>query len=149
MANNEKVARFQDRLDEALKKKKMKAIRLSEITGIPKGTISYYLSGKSAPNQKTDRLKIICETLNVSEAWMLGYNVPMERIITEEVEAFVSSIDAQLQNQNALNFGILKAIDILIELQIQEETIKQMILKHFDIRYSEITAILKEKTLGR
>lgn len=75
MATNEKVAKLQDRLGEALKKREIKAIRLSEITDIPKGAISYYLKGKSAP--KADRLKIICEALDVSEAWMLGYNVPM------------------------------------------------------------------------
>ena len=147
MANNEKVAKLQDRLAEALKIRKMKAKELSEKLNVNRGMVSYYLSGKCSP--KADRMKLICEVLNVSEAWLLGYNVPMERNITEEIEETVSNIDARMQNQDALDFGISKAVDILLELKIPEETIKQMVLKHFDIRYSEITAILKEKRLNR
>lgn len=99
------------------------------------------MKGKSAP--KADRLKIICEALDVSEAWMLGYNVPMEKISIEEETT--SNIDVQILDHETLNFGISKSVDILLELRIPEETIKQMIVKHFDIRYSEITAILKNK----
>ena len=55
----------------------MRAVDLVESTGIPKGTISYYLSGKTEP--KADRLYILGQVLNVSEAWLLGYNVPMSR----------------------------------------------------------------------
>lgn len=65
------------RLRDALHLKNMRASDLCQKTGIPKGAISYYLSGKSEP--KADRLYIICKALDVSEAWMLGYDVPMER----------------------------------------------------------------------
>ena len=140
MKQEEKVAQLKDRLAEALEAKGVRAIQLSEKTGIHRGTISYYLSGKSHP--KADRLRVICEVLNVSEAWMLGYNVSMERVVHNEREVCV---DVTALDQDTLNFGLSKAIDILIELQIDEETIKQMILKHFDIRYSEVTAILKNK----
>lgn len=144
MEHNEKIAKLQDRLGEALKIRGMRAIRLSEETGINKGTISYYLSGKSHP--KHDKLKLICEKLNVSEAWMLGYNVPMERAGINDVNDDIEpNFDIKDFDKDTLNFGISKAVDILLELQMPEETIKQMILKHFDIRYSEITSILKNK----
>ena len=39
--------------------------------------MSYYLSGRSEP--KSDRLYIIAKILDVSEAWLLGYDVKMER----------------------------------------------------------------------
>ena len=55
----------------------LRATDLVEKTGIPKGTISYYLSGKTEP--KSDRLYILAQTLDVSEAWLLGYDVPMAR----------------------------------------------------------------------
>ena len=144
MINSEKVSRLQDRLDEALTIKGMRPIRLADQTGIPRGTISYYLKGKSMP--KADRLKTICEVLNISEAWLLGYNVPMERTSVEDTQFDeIPAFDIENCDKETLNFGISKAVDILLELQIPEETIKQMILKHFDIRYSEITAILKNK----
>ncbi|MDY3766675.1 MAG: helix-turn-helix domain-containing protein [Lachnospiraceae bacterium] len=42
-----------------------------------KSDISQYCSGKVEPTQ--DKLFILCEALNVSEAWLMGYDVPMER----------------------------------------------------------------------
>lgn len=39
--------------------------------------ISQYLSGKTEPNQ--DKLFILGLALNVSEAWLMGYDVPMNR----------------------------------------------------------------------
>ena len=44
---------------------------------IPKGAVSYYLAGKSTP--KNDRLYIIAKALDVNEAWLLGFDVPMAR----------------------------------------------------------------------
>lgn len=65
------------RLQKALDMRNMKAADLCLKTGIPKGAVSYYLSGKSEP--KADRLYLICKTLGVAEAWMLGYDVPIDR----------------------------------------------------------------------
>lgn len=137
----EKIARLQDRLAEVLKLKNMKSIRLSELTGIPKGAISYYLNGKSLP--KSDRLRLISQALNISETWLLGYNVSMERqVMVETLDDIEKNVE---RDSKTFDFCVSKAIDILLELNIAEETTKQQILKHFDIRYSEVTAILKCK----
>ena len=69
---------FKDRLATALAEKNMKAIRLSELTGIDRGTISAYLSGKYKAAQ--DNLYLIARALDVSEAWLMGYDVASERI---------------------------------------------------------------------
>lgn len=71
------VAELKDRLQQALDRKGWKAVDLVEKTGVPKGAVSYYLSGKSKP--KADRLYIIAQALDISEAWLLGYDVPMGR----------------------------------------------------------------------
>jgi len=42
-----------------------------------KSDISQYCSGKTEPNQ--DKLFILGMALNVSEAWLMGYDVPMRR----------------------------------------------------------------------
>lgn len=42
-----------------------------------KNDLSQYVSGKVEPKQ--DKLTILGLTLNVSEAWLMGYDVPMER----------------------------------------------------------------------
>lgn len=66
-----------ERLQEAMDIRGMRAVDLVEKTGIPKGTLSYYLSGKTKPKQ--DRLYALAQVLDVSEAWLLGYDVPMQR----------------------------------------------------------------------
>ena len=76
-SNQERIEALKDRLRQAMTYRDMKAVELVERTGIPKGAISYYLSGKSQP--KADRLYLIAQALNVSEAWLLGYKVAMER----------------------------------------------------------------------
>lgn len=94
----ERVARLQDRLREALDIRGMKAIELSEKLDITRGTISYYLSGKSSP--KADRLHLMCKILNVSEAWMLGYDVPMNRTEEQKKNDNLVKIIAQMKKEN-------------------------------------------------
>ena len=78
--SQETKATLKERLRIALLDANMKPIELSDRTGIPKSMISYYLNGKTKP--KADRIYIICKELGVSEAWLLGYDVPKNR--TEE-----------------------------------------------------------------
>ncbi len=47
-------------------------------------------------------------------------------------------------DEKSLNFGVCKAIDILFELNIEDEKIKQLLVKHFDLKYSEAQNILFE-----
>lgn len=68
---------LKDRLVEAMKIRGMTSTELVEKTGIPNTTISYYRNGKTVP--RADNLYRIAEALNVSEAWLLGYDVPMGR----------------------------------------------------------------------
>lgn len=68
---------LKDRLKKALDYKGVKPIDVCEKTGIPKSAMSYYLSGRSEP--KANRLYVIAKALDVSEAWLLGYDVPIDR----------------------------------------------------------------------
>lgn len=68
---------LKDRLKEAMDIRNMKAVNLCEKTGIPKGAVSYYLAGKSKPKQ--DRIYLLSKALGINEAWLMGYDVPMER----------------------------------------------------------------------
>lgn len=53
-----------------------------------KSDISQYVSGKNEPSQ--DKLVVLGMALNVSEAWLMGYDVPMER---ESADNATSNID--------------------------------------------------------
>ena len=68
-------AKFKDRLSQALLTANMKAVELSSLSGIPKSSISQYLSGYAIP--KTDRTYMIAKVLKVNPVWLMGYDVPM------------------------------------------------------------------------
>lgn len=65
------------RLQQALDLRGVKPADLERATGIPKSSISYYLSGVNEPRQ--DRIYLISKALNINEAWLMGYDVSMER----------------------------------------------------------------------
>ena len=65
------------RIAEALKIKGMKQAELCKRANVPKSSLSLYLSGAYEPKQ--DRVYDMAKALNVSEAWLMGYDVPMER----------------------------------------------------------------------
>ena len=65
------------RIKKALSVRGMKQAELCRITNIPKSSLSLYLSDACEPKQ--DRIYIISAALNVSEAWLMGFDVPMER----------------------------------------------------------------------
>lgn len=76
------VSDFAERLRIALDLRKMKATELSELTNINKSTISQYLAKLYKP--KRDRIELFAKILNVNEAWITGYDVPMENLSKED-----------------------------------------------------------------
>lgn len=74
---NKPQATIADRLREALTMSGKKQADLVRITGLDRGSISSYLSGKYEPKQKA--IYKMAQALNVSEAWLMGYDVEMHR----------------------------------------------------------------------
>lgn len=60
-----------------------------------RNNISQYLSGKVLPKQ--DKLVLLSRVLNVSEAWLMGFDVPMERQNPENTEAPIVTNDERFQ----------------------------------------------------
>ena len=76
--DNVPVAELKERLEAALTLRGKKPIDLATDLNIPKSAISQYLSGRSK-NMDSTRLYNICAYLDVSEGWMMGFDVPIER----------------------------------------------------------------------
>lgn len=74
---NKQVATIADRLREALTTAGKKQADLVRETGLDRGSVSSYLSGKYEPKQKA--IYKMAQYLDVSESWLLGYDVPMHR----------------------------------------------------------------------
>ena len=73
----ERVESCGKRISEALRIKGMKQYELCKLANVPKSSLSLYLSGAYEPKQ--DRVYDMAKALNVNEAWLMGYDVPMER----------------------------------------------------------------------
>ena len=66
-----------ERIQEALAIRGLTQIDLCRLTGIGKSAMSQYVNGAIVPRQ--DRTFLIARALNVSEPWLMGFDVPMER----------------------------------------------------------------------
>ena len=68
---------FTDRLRTAMDARGMRAVDLARDTGLSKARISQYTNGIYVP--KADALHSLARALGVSDLWLEGYDVPMER----------------------------------------------------------------------
>lgn len=65
------------RIKEGMEIRSLKQSELAKMTGISRGTLSSYLSGRYTPKQ--NNLLLIANALNVSEDWLAGKDVPLSR----------------------------------------------------------------------
>lgn len=79
---SEKVSTFAKRLREGLSIKNISQTALSTLSGVSKSSISRYLKGDWEGKQ--DAVYTLAKALEVSEAWLMGYDVPMERVQPEK-----------------------------------------------------------------
>jgi len=85
---------------------------------IGRNDLSQYVSGKVTPRQ--DKLSIIGMALDISEAWLMGYNVPMERehIYTSKY-AIVSSFGERIKEYRIDNNLTLEQMEQLTNIPAQ------------------------------
>lgn len=83
------------RLREALEAAGKKQADLVRETGLDRGSISSYLSGKYEPKQKA--IYKMARALDVSEAWLLGYDVPMLRTPEQKKNDYLAKIVVRLR----------------------------------------------------
>ena len=95
-----KTSTTADRLRNIMKMRNIKQVDIIDMAqpyckqyGIKlnKNDLSQYVNGKNEPGQH--KLSILGMALNVSEAWLMGYDVPMEREIAKEKEPSETPLD--------------------------------------------------------
>ena len=104
--NYDKVSTVAARLKEAMDIKQMKAIELSEKSGISRPSISCYLSGKYEPKQNA--LYSFGKALDVSEMWLAGYDVPMERSVEQKENDALADLVDRLRRDKGFRDLIIK-----------------------------------------
>lgn len=92
---------FSERLKEAMQANRLKQTELSQMTGIDKSLISNYLKGTYRAKQ--NNLHLLSIALGVSEAWLMGYDVPKDRNAfgQDENESSNSQIDPRFSKQDS------------------------------------------------
>ena len=65
-----------ERLQQAMELRELRQTDLVEKSGVNKGALSSYISGRYQPKQ--ENIYRLAKALNVSEAWLMGADVPME-----------------------------------------------------------------------
>lgn len=106
MFTNEKISSASLRIKEALALRGMKQAELSERSGINKPSISCYVSGKYEPKQEA--LYKMGKVLDVSEMWLAGYDIPMERPAEQKENDALVDLVERLQKDKGFRCLVLK-----------------------------------------
>ncbi len=94
-----------NRIEEALRIRGMKQVELAEKTGISRGTINNWLKNKYQPKQKA--LYTLAKALGVSEMWLAGYDVPMERPAAQvKMDALAQVVNVIRKDERLTNLVI-------------------------------------------
>ena len=102
----------------ALKHRGMKQVELCQLANVPESSLSLYLKGAYEPKQ--DKIYNMARALNVSEAWLMGYDVPMERAsvkvtntieVTEDEQKLLDLFRLVPENQQQM---VLQMIEIAL-----------------------------------
>lgn len=86
-----------------------------------KSALSQYVNGVQAPDQK--RLALLALVFDVSEAWLMGYDVPRERESVAESEYTTSDLRKMAENAKTfdgkpLNEEDIEAIQNIIQIYL-------------------------------
>lgn len=99
---------LKDRLKTALNIREKKAADLVRDLRIPKSAVSQYLSGKSQ-NMDSKRLYAICNYLDVSIPWMMGFDVPM-KTKTEKENDIISDVVVRMRTDEVF-LSVVKTLN--------------------------------------
>lgn len=128
-----------NRIKQGLSIRNMKQADLVEKTKIGKSSISTYISGAYEPKQRN--IYKIAKALNVNEAWLMGYDVPMERESSNNTN-LNDKATILLNSFNKLNDEgkdeAIKRVDELTELsKYKKEDTKIVKLPNKDDEYAK------------
>lgn len=119
------ISDFRTRLKETMQIRNVKAVDICRATNIPHSTISHYLSGRQEAKQK--RLYALAKYLRVSEVWLMGYDVPMNR---DELQTKNDKL-VELVVRMRTDEGFADVVRMLYDLQPDQYESVKTLLKAF------------------
>lgn len=107
MLHNEPIDTVASRIRKAMEIRGMRQVELVEKTGLSKGLVNHYVSGR-VTNAKTDKIYVLAQALNVSETWLMGYDVPMEKQKSNPFSEDNAHMVAKIRNDEPLTNALQK-----------------------------------------
>ena len=118
-----------DRLKQAISEANIKQVELCERTGISKGALSSYLSGRYAPKQ--NNIYTLATVLDVNPAWLMGLNVPkssdmfVARELTKEQRELLSYFDVLTEEGKTEAIKRMKELSELEQYKLLQYTLEE------------------------
>lgn len=117
-----KVSTISERLQFAMDKRKIKQIDLARVADVNQGALSRYLKGSYEPKSAT--IYKLALALDVSDMWLEGYDVPMERSQKQKEIDFKNNLYKKI----AQDMDLLKTISQYYNLpEEKQKTIRDLV----------------------
>lgn len=111
-----------NRIGEALNIRGLKQVDLVEKTGLSKASINNWLKQRWQPKQKA--LMTMARALDVSEMWLAGYDVPMERPAAQKKSDELTQLIIEIKEDEDLKDLFISICNLSND---QRTTIKSMV----------------------
>lgn len=117
-----KVSTISERLQFVMDKRKIKQIDLARVADVNQGALSRYLKGSYEPKSAT--IYKLALALDVSDMWLEGYDVPMERSQKQKEIDFKNNLYKKI----AQDMDLLKTISQYYNLpEEKQKTIRDLV----------------------
>lgn len=113
----QKVSTISERLQIAMETRKIKQIDLARVSDVNQGALSRYLKGSYEPKSAT--IYKLALALDVSDMWLEGYDVPMERSQKQKEIDFKNNLYKKI----AQDMDLLKTISQYYNLPEEKQKI--------------------------
>lgn len=118
----QKVSTISERLQIAMDKRKIKKIDLARVADVNQGALSRYLKGSYEPKSAT--IYKLALALDVSDMWLEGYDVPMDRSQKQKEIDFKNNLYKKI----AQDMDLLKTISQYYNLpEEKQKTIRDLV----------------------
>lgn len=119
------TATIAHRLREALTASGKKQADLVRETGLDRGSISSYLSGKYEPKQKA--IYKMARALDVSEAWLMGYDVQARRTVDQKKNDRLAELIVKMRTDEDLYNTVVALAEVKKLNEKQYQLVKQLV----------------------
>ena len=138
LAGGDDMSITSERLKQAISEANIKQAELCERTGISKGALSSYISGRYAPKQ--NNIYILAQVLNVNPAWLMGLSVPkspdvtVSRALTKEQRELLSYFDVLTEEGKNEAIKRIKELSELEQYKLLQYTFEEYKEQREDIQ---------------